>query len=180
MGLTIVMLSPEEFATQKHSSQTRRDGTPYISHPDRVQRHVRRVKGASKRIDDIEAAAWLHDTLEDTDTTYDEIAQYYGSDVANIVRELTSDKDEIARVGKTAYLKKKMKRMSNYSLVIKLADRLDNVSDLMDANPDWARKYAQQTVDILEYLVNERDLTTTQLQLVDEISDILVDVLSTL
>lgn len=172
------MIPAQDFATQKHSSQTRRDGTPYIAHPERVAGHVRRVKGNSKNIDNIEAAAWLHDTLEDTETSYDEIADTYGDNVANMVQELTSDKDEISRVGKTEYLKQKLKGMTNYALIVKLADRLDNVSDLVTADPQWAQKYAQQTQDILEYLVDERDLTNTQLRLVDEINNIIGSVLS--
>lgn len=171
--------SARDYATDKHGSQTRRDGTPYITHPERVAGHVRRVKGDSKSIEDIESAAWLHDTLEDTDTSYDEIKELYGADVADMVQELTSDKDEIKRVGKTTYLQQKLHGMSSYALIVKLADRLDNVSDLMTAdNPEWALNYAQQTQDILEYLIDHRDLTKSQLSLVNEINDIIEKVLT--
>jgi (p)ppGpp synthase/HD superfamily hydrolase len=173
--------SAQDYATHKHGSQSRRDGTPYIAHPERVAGHVRRVKGDSKSIDDIEAAAWLHDTIEDTDTSYEDIKKEYGSKVANMVKELTSDKEEIARVGKTEYLQQKLHKMSSYSLIIKLADRLDNVSDLMTAdNPEWALKYATQTQDILEYLVDNRELTGPQLRLVDEINEMVLEALSSL
>lgn len=173
--------SARDYATEKHSSQSRRDGTPYITHPERVAGHVRRVKGDSKNISDIESAAWLHDTLEDTDTSFEDIEELYGADVASIVRELTSDKEEIAKVGKTAYLQQKLRNMSSYALIVKLADRLDNVSDLMTAdNPEWARKYAIQTQDILEYLIDNRDLTAPQLRLIDEINDMVEEALATL
>lgn len=173
--------SARDYATSKHNTQSRRDGTPYIAHPERVAGHVRRVKGDSKNIDDIEKAAWLHDTLEDTDASYDEIKDMYGSNVANTVHELTSDKEEIKRIGKTEYLQKKLHSMSSYALIIKLADRLDNVSDLMTAeNPEWALKYAIQTQDILEYLLDNRKLTAPQLRLVDEINEMIQEVLSTI
>lgn len=173
--------SAKDYATAKHSSQTRRDGTPYIAHPERVVSHVQRVKGQSKNIADIETAAWLHDTLEDTDTTYEDIEKLYGANVAAIVQELTSDKEEIKRIGKTEYLRQKLKGMSNYALIIKLADRLDNVSDLMTAdNPEWALKYAIQTQDILEYLIDHRQLTDTQLRLIDEINEMVDEALATL
>ncbi len=166
-------MTPERFAATKHASQTRRDGTPYVDHPSRVVRHVRRVKGTSTNIEDIEAAAWLHDTLEDTETSYEEIRGEYGTMVADMVRELTSDKAEIEKVGKTRYLQQKLGTMSNYALIVKLADRLDNVSDLATADPAWAEKYAQQTQDILEYLVDHRELTPTQLRLVAEINELI-------
>lgn len=170
--------SARDYATTKHSAQSRRDGTPYITHPERVAGHVRRVKGDSINIEDIESAAWLHDTLEDTDASYEEIKELYGATVADIVQELTSDKEEIKRVGKTAYLQKKLHNMSSYALIIKLADRLDNVSDLMTANnPEWALKYAIQTQDILEYLLDKRELTTPQLRLVNEINEMIQEVL---
>lgn len=84
--------SARAYVTTKHGAQPRRDGTPYIAHPERVAGHVRRVTGYSKNIDDIESAAWLHDTLEDTDTSYEEIRDMYGDSIANMVQELTSDK----------------------------------------------------------------------------------------
>jgi (p)ppGpp synthase/HD superfamily hydrolase len=181
LDTNLYMMPAQDFATTKHGTQTRRDGSPYITHPARVAQHVQRVKGHSKNYSDIEAAAWLHDTVEDTDTTFDEIERHYGSSVATMVKELTSDKAEIAKVGKTAYLQQKLKGMSNYALIIKLADRLDNVSDLMTANnPEWAIKYAIQTQDILEYLIKNRDLTTPQLRLIGEINEMIQEVLTTI
>ena len=173
--------SARDYATMKHNSQSRRDGSPYIAHPGRVAGHVRRVKGDSKNIADIESAAWLHDTLEDTDTSFEDIEELYGPSVAAIVKELTSDKEEIAKIGKTAYLQQKLRGMSSYALIIKLADRLDNVSDLMTAdNPEWARKYAVQTQDILEYLIDNRELTTPQLRLIDEINEMVEEALASI
>ena len=159
------------FATRKHAGQYRKGPhkDPYITHPERVAQLVRKYKGTSKSIDDLEAAAWLHDTIEDTDTTYEEIEQEFGPMVADLVQELTSEEDYIARHGKTAYLKDKLKGMSNYALVVKLADRLDNVSDLEEADPDWAKRYARQTQDLIDHIVDERDLTSTQLAIIDNI-----------
>ncbi|KAL0207026.1 hypothetical protein P9112_012737 [Eukaryota sp. TZLM1-RC] len=166
--------SAQDYATLKHECQRRRDGTPYISHPSRVVQHVCRVMGLSKDISEIKAAAWLHDTLEDTDATFEDIKELFGDTVAELVRELTSDKHNIAKVGKTAYLQQKLNGMSNHALVIKLADRLDNVSDLINADdPQWARKYTIQTQDILHFLVDHRELTDPQLSLVNDINDVL-------
>lgn len=172
----VAKLTPQQFAEWKHRAQLRRDGTPYVQHPGRVAAHVQRTKGSSKNADAdaMETAAWLHDTLEDTDTSYEELESEYGSAVANLVRELTSDKEESKRVGKTQYLQHKLSTMSNYALIVKLADRLDNLSDLeTSGNPEWSERYAQQTRDILEYLVDNRELTKVQLRLIAEINELL-------
>ena len=164
-------MNARDFATQRHKGQYRRSGDEYITHPTRVATDVRDVKGRSKNIDDIESAAYLHDTLEDTETTYDELVDEFGRNVADIVMELTSDKEEIKRVGKTPYLRNKMAGMSSYALVVKLADRLDNVRDLAQADHGWALKYAQQTQDIIEYLIDNRELSQTHLKLINKIND---------
>ncbi len=166
-----------EFATKAHSGQYRRNGKEYIEHPKAVAAHVKRVKPQSHKIDTLQAAAYLHDTREDTPTTDAEILQQFGPEVLTLVHELTSDEHELERLGKTAYLKKKFSGISSWALVIKLADRLDNVSDLEDANPEWARKYVQQTQEILVYLEQNRMLTKTQQRLVDEIRSMIVDFL---
>ena len=166
-------LSAQEFATQKHAGQFRRNGLPYIEHPKAVAAHVRRVKGDSHKIKDLEDAAWLHDTIEDTGTTSSELLTQFNPNVMALVHELTSDEEELARVGKTEYLKKKFIGISSWALVIKLADRLTNLSDLMEADQTWAKKYAAQTQDILDYLLANRKLTGPQQQLVSEIQAVL-------
>lgn len=164
-------MNPKDFAAHKHAGQYRRGGDPYITHPERVAQHVRRVKGDSKHYDELRGAAYLHDTLEDTATSFEEIEQQFGPMVASLVKELTSDKEKIKQIGKTQYLQRKLAHMSSYGLVIKLADRLDNLQDLADADPKWADKYANQTLDIIEYLVDNRDLSATQLRLIEDITD---------
>ena len=79
-----------EFATKKHAGQFRADGkTPYIVHPIKVAEIVRRVK-QSADIDYIVAAALLHDTLEDTYTSYQELKDEFGEMVASMVMEVTT------------------------------------------------------------------------------------------
>lgn len=169
-------MKAQAFATDKHSSQFRRDGSPYINHPKAVAKGVRKYKGDSKNIKDIEAAAYLHDTLEDTDTTYEELLDMFGKVTADMVMELTSDKEEIKKIGKTSYLQRKMQRMSSYALVIKLVDRLHNLSDLKTAqDPKWAIKYALQSYDILNYLQGKRELSKTHLAIIKDIQETLLE-----
>lgn len=159
------------FAQEKHKGQIRKDGTPYIIHPLRVSEIVKKFK-KSHRINELMAAAILHDTLEDTDTTLFELKENFGELVAMLVYTLTTDKDKSERIGKLNYLSKKLcssKLVSRWALVIKLADRLDNVSDLNSMDSEFAEKMKTETTDLLINLEKKRKLTPTQKRLVEEI-----------
>jgi (p)ppGpp synthase/HD superfamily hydrolase len=154
------------FATKAHQGQFRSDGSPYVKHPERVAEFVRKFK-KSKNLDALISAAYLHDTIEDTDTTHEDLEKMFGGLVASLVKELTSDKDKIKKVGKTDYLTQKMAKMSSWALVIKLADRLDNVQDIATAKtPEWRRKYRSETEAILDRLAKDRDLSGTHKRII--------------
>ena len=158
-----LVLKAIEFASAKHAGQIRKgDKSPYVTHPLAVSYLVAAYK-KSKHLDEILAACWLHDTLEDTNTTFIELAEVFTPLVATLVYELTSDEDEIDRVGKKEYLKSKMVGISSYALVIKLADRLHNVSDSPTA------KTIEDTADILKYLKAWRKLSKTHKEIIKEI-----------
>lgn len=156
-----------KYAKQAHTGQTRSGGEPYITHPVRVAKIVQRYK-KSHNIDELIAAAYLHDTIEDTDTTHEALQDLFGGLVASLVKELTSDLEEIKKVGKKDYLARKMAHdMSSYALVIKLADRLDNVQDITTAKDDrWRAKYKAETEHIMDYLEQNRVLSGTHKKLI--------------
>ena len=165
-----------KFATQAHAGQERAGGGPYISHPMRVAQHVEQWK-KSHNLDALISAAYLHDTLEDTDTTHEALHDLFGGLVASLVKELTSDKNQVQQMGKKNYLAQKMAAMSSYALVIKLADRLDNVRDITTARtPQWRAKYAAETNHILDYIEKNRVLTGTHQKLIGLIRDKLQEV----
>ena len=150
-----------EFAKEAHLNQIRADGTPYINHTIKVAENVKKyIK--SKEIDNLIICALLHDTLEDTNTTYYDIANNFGYLVASIVLELTNDNEIKNLLGKTRYLQIKMKNMTNWALNIKLCDRLNNVMDLENATTTFQEKYTIETIDIISYLLENRKLTQTQ------------------
>jgi|688.fasta_scaffold486584_1 guanosine-3',5'-bis(diphosphate) 3'-pyrophosphohydrolase len=154
------------YATQAHAGQTRSGGDPYISHPVRVANTVAANK-KSKHIDALISAAYLHDTVEDTNTTHEDLEKMFGGLVASLVLELTSDKAQIDKIGKSQYLAKKMAVMSSYALVIKLADRLDNVQDIATARtPQWRAKYKAETEHVLDYIEQKRALTGTHKKII--------------
>ena len=152
-----------DFAKEKHAGQFRKGtGDDYFTHPVSVSYIVARYK-VSKHLEELIAAAYLHDTLEDTDTTFAELADRFGPMVASIVFELTNDEMEIKLVGKKEYQKKKMVGMSSYALILKLADRLHNISD----NPTV--KMIDDTLEIMKYLLTARKLTKTHAMMVNDI-----------
>ncbi len=156
------------FATKKHLNQTRLDGSPYINHPKRVAENIQEFK-KSKYLNSLIIGAYLHDVLEDTDTTYNEIAETFSPLVASLVQELTNNEQQKKLLGKTKYLEEKMIHMTNWALTIKLCDRLDNVSDLVNGNIEFQKKYITETLKIINYLVNNRDINNTQINLVSHI-----------
>ena len=157
------------FAKLKHSSQKRKfTGEPYIVHPIRVAEITKRYGGTESQI----IAAILHDTIEDTETTEDEIRREFGDEIAGLVVSLTNDEDEKNRLGKAEYLTKKISGMSSNSLLVKFADRLDNVNDLSSNNPDWSKTYARQTDYILSHLDNP-NLNETHLEIIKKIKEII-------
>jgi len=166
------------YAKKAHSGQARSSGEPYIEHPKRVAELIRKYK-KSHNLDALIRAAYLHDTIEDTDTTFEDLERMFGGLVASLVKELTSDKEKIAEIGKSEYLSQKMANMSSWALVIKLADRVDNVSDIATAKtPEWRKKYKKQTLEILRRLEKDRKLTRSHKILIkliknklDEIED---------
>lgn len=161
-----------EFAKDIHENQTRKDDTPYINHPIRVAENVINFV----KSDDLETliiAAYLHDTIEDTkenkEVVYNKILNNFGNKVAAIVMELTSDKSLVKELGKTKYLQIKLKTISSDALNIKLCDRLDNVKDLIAADEAFRRKYINETLEIIDYLINNRKLTKEQLIIISNI-----------
>jgi len=117
------------FAMKAHEGQTRKvSGLPYIVHPIEVYSIVKKYK-ESHNIDAICAAAVLHDMLEDTDTTFDQLRSEFGYMTASLVAEVTTDTSLCAEMGKLAYINKKLDGLTSWALVIKLADMLANVTD---------------------------------------------------
>lgn len=154
-----------DFAANKHDGQTRKaTGAPYIEHPKSVAEIVKKYK-ESKYESELVAASLCHDTLEDTETTFVELANNFGPMVASLVNELTNDPKAIEQYGKLEYHKKKLVALSSYGLVIKLADRLHNIND----HP--TSKMIDDTVELMDHLEKNRMLTETQKKLMQDIVD---------
>jgi len=117
------------YACEKHAGATRDDGiTPYAIHPIRVAENLRRLCG--ERDENILIAALLHDTIEDAAVSYDDIASKFGVEVAGLVAELSND-NRLPKARRRAAMMDHLHDLSPKAKRIKLADRLDNVTDLI-------------------------------------------------
>jgi len=168
----------ERFVRERHKGQFRRNGEPYINHPLRVSENVLKFKG-SPRVSELAAAALLHDTLEDTDTKVSEIREKFGEFVALLVVQLTIDRSIANTIGKTKYLSKKFsdeRKVGDWALAIKLADRLDNVSDFDIMDDEFVARYTLQTLEFLSVIENNRKLSAIHTELIREIRNKMDDV----
>ena len=155
-------------ATKAHSGQTRKSGGQYIEHPKEVARFVKKFK-KSNNLSALVQAAYLHDTIEDTDTTYADLVKQFGALVAGMVKELTTYKKASDAIGKGEYIANKMAKMSSWSLVIKLADRLANVQDIDTRPPAFQKKYAADTALAIKRLRSDRYLSKTHNKIISAI-----------
>lgn len=157
------------YATIAHEGEFRHDNiTPYITHPIRVANLITKYKKNAKEIKILRAAAYLHDTLENTSVTYYDLVRVFGSQVASIVLELTTDEDLKKEIGKSRYLEIKMKNMTNWALDLKLCDRLDNLYDTENSTPSFIDRYTKESVEIITYLINNRTLTKTHTAILND------------
>lgn len=127
----------------------------------------------SSDYEDYITVSYLHDTLEDTNTTFEELISIFGLKIAYLVKELTNDPDIKENLGKAKYLSIKMKNMDDKALTIKLCDRLDNVSSLYDTDKSFKDKYVNETITIMNYLLNNRDLNDIHLKIIKDIINLL-------
>jgi len=157
------------FSAEKHKNQRRKgvDGAPYINHPIEVCNLL-----ISCNVADLNTlvAAILHDTIEDTDTTQEEIKGLFGNDILELVEEVTDDKSLPKQVRKRLQIETGGKK-SIKAKQIKIADKICNVTDIMNSPPagwslerkieyfDWSEKVVNElkcTNDCLEKLFQER------------------------
>lgn len=122
------------FAAKKHKDQRRKGDVaePYINHPAEVA-HILSTAGAEI---DVIIAGVLHDTVEDTQTTYDELADVFGNKIADIVMEATDDKDASKEDRKRSQVET-MPSKSDAGKKVKIADKIANLKSMMITPPSW-------------------------------------------
>ena len=154
-----------EFASKAHEGQMRKSGDPYIVHPVAVAMIVAEELelGANPVI-----AAFLHDVVEDTAYTINDIRQRFGDDVAFLVSVMTKKSDGCYEVSKQVDNYKQMLNSIHYdirALLIKLADRLHNMRTLGSMPPHKQMKIAGETDFFYAPLANRLGLYTIKIEL---------------
>ncbi len=138
------------FSMQAHGSQVRKSGDPYFSHPLEVARILADLKLDAATI----ATALLHDTVEDTLATPEEIEEKFGPEIARLVDGVTKlsqlEVQSSLRARQAENFRKLFLAMSNdiRVLLVKLADRLHNMQTLQHLSPEKRARVAQETADI--------------------------------
>jgi len=140
------LMRATHFAAEKHRGQRRKDAdrTPYINHPIMVVNLLANVG----RIFDIETlqAGMLHDTIEDTDTTADELEEHFGFEVRSLVLEVTDDK-RLEKPERKRLQVEHAPHMTPKAKCIKIADKIANLTDLLNAPPArWPEERLRQYV----------------------------------
>jgi guanosine-3',5'-bis(diphosphate) 3'-pyrophosphohydrolase len=131
------ILKAAHFAADKHRDQRRKgiERSPYINHPIAVAEILTNI-GEITDLKTIQAAL-LHDTIEDTDTTADELAEHFGAEVMHLVAEVTDNKSLDKAVRKQLQIEH-APHLSTGAKLIKLADKISNVTDIAHRPPqDW-------------------------------------------
>ena len=144
LDTTQLLLKAIDFAAIKHKDQRRKDPnkTPYINHPIGVAQIISKEANISDI--DILIGAVLHDTVEDTETTLDEIEEVFGSKIRIIVDEVSDDKLKSKEERKQAQIDKSP-FVSYEAKIVKLADKLYNLRDLERQTPEgWTEARVQE------------------------------------
>ncbi|MGQ0545950.1 MAG: HD domain-containing protein [Betaproteobacteria bacterium] len=146
-GELALLLEALAFAAHKHRDQRRKDAgaSPYINHPIALADVLVNEGGVT----DVEVicAALLHDTVEDTDTTHEELANAFGSRIARIVAEVTDDK-ALAKDERKRLQVEHAPSLSHEAKLVKLADKICNLRDVAERPPaKWDRARQREYFD---------------------------------
>jgi len=139
-----------DFASKAHEGQKRIGGEDYIYHPLTVALTLAKITKETNVL----VAGMLHDVMEDAGISWEELNREFNSEVANLVFELTINEEEKNKIGKRDYLAISLMEMSDKALLIKLADRLHNISSLIYVeDKKFIKKYYTETIYVLDRLI---------------------------
>ena len=150
-----VLLKALQFSAIKHTNQRRKDvdASPYINHPISLAS----ILCNEAHITDIEVicGALLHDTIEDTETTPEELESEFGPVIKDIVMDVTDDKS----LNKAARKKAQIDHASDVSdkaKLVKLADKISNLRDISSSPPpNWSLERRQQYFDWAKQVIDQ-------------------------
>jgi guanosine-3',5'-bis(diphosphate) 3'-pyrophosphohydrolase len=149
------LLAAIAFAADKHRDQRRKDAaaSPYINHPIALAN----VLANEAEIDDerVLIAAVLHDTLEDTETTVQELVRHFGQEIAEIVLEVSDDK-ALPKAARKQQQIDHATHISRRAKLVKLADKICNLRDIARSPPhDWSLQRRQEYFDWAKAVIDQ-------------------------
>jgi len=150
------------FSAEKHKTQRRKDleKTPYVNHPLDVARTLMFLLADEDDADMLYVAvmgAILHDTLEDTETTYEELETRYGTEVTEAVKQVTNNKQLSGEESKAHELEV-AKTLDLIPAMIRISDKISNVNDIDKDRPSvWDKERKLKYIKWAKALVNNID-----------------------
>ena len=148
------LLTALHFAADKHRDQRRKDeeASPYINHPIEVAELLARVGGVKDLV--TLQGAILHDTIEDTNTTGEELEAAFGKEVRKVVEEVTDDTTLVKADRKRLQIEHSP-HLSERAKHVKLADKIANVRSVMEAPPaKWPLSRRKEYLDWTEHVID--------------------------
>ncbi|HEY0800565.1 MAG TPA: HD domain-containing protein [Steroidobacteraceae bacterium] len=159
-----LILKAAAFAAGKHRDQRRKDkpASPYINHPIALAEVLSRV--GEIRSTDVLAAALLHDTLEDTETTRAELRAAFGPKIAKIVEEVSDDK-RLPKQQRKELQVEHAAHISKSAKLVKLADKISNLSDIITSPPaGWSLQRKREYFDWAKRVIDRVRGTNSNLE----------------
>jgi len=157
-----------QFAAQAHDGQTRKSGDPYVTHPLAVAQIIAELKLDVASV----CAGLLHDCVEDTSATVEQLSELFGKEVAFLVEGVT-------KLGKLPYSTREEQQAENFRkmllamardirvILVKLCDRLDNMRSLHHLPPEKQERIAAETMQIYAPLANRLGIQWVKVELED-------------
>jgi (p)ppGpp synthase/HD superfamily hydrolase len=164
---TPLIIKASEFAIKAHDGQVRKyNKAPYITHPARVAKATADLSGATE---EMVAAAWLHDVVEDTPVSLETIRQEFGDKAAELVGWLTNEA-KVPGENRALRKKKNAERLSKApkdAQRIKMLDRMDNLGEMdYDQALDFCKVYIQESWDLFHAVANADETLAKRFELV--------------
>lgn len=159
-----LVLKAVAFAAHKHRDQRRKDkgASPYINHPIALAELLSTVGQVRDPV--VIAAALLHDTLEDTETTFAELQRAFGPKIAAIVLEVTDDM-RLPRQRRKELQIEQAANISKSAKLVKLADKISNLRDILASPPtDWSLERKREYFEWAKKVIDQARGTNPKLE----------------